>query len=92
MKNFLMAALGLLIIGTIVFVFAISMQPEKVEKEPEKQEASQKKEEPLANAKEYLEDPDGYMEKLDEKYKPELEDDYHAEEKPDEYKIKRMIY
>lgn len=85
MKNFLTAALGLLIIGSIVFVFVMSMQPEKEVREPEKQEDSQKKEEPLANAKEYLEDPDGYMEKLDERYKPELEDDHHAEDKPDEY-------
>ncbi|MGG4489556.1 TIGR03943 family putative permease subunit [Metabacillus idriensis] len=85
MKNFLTAAIGLLIIGSIVFVFVMSMQPEKEVREPEKQEASEKKEEPLANAKEYLEDPDGYMEKLDEKYKPEIEDDHHAEDKPDEY-------
>ncbi|WP_282033678.1 TIGR03943 family putative permease subunit [Metabacillus indicus] len=83
MKNFLMAAIGLVIIGSIVFIFGMSMQPEKAE--PEKQEASQQTEEPYANAKEYLEDPDSYMEELDEKYKPELEDDHHAEEKPDDY-------
>ncbi|UAL52122.1 TIGR03943 family putative permease subunit [Metabacillus dongyingensis] len=82
MKKFL-TALGLLIIAGIVFM--ISMQPEKEEREPEKQEATQEKEEPLANAKEYLEDPDGYMKKLDEKYKPDHEDDHHAEDKPDEY-------
>lgn len=82
MKKFL-TALGLLIIAGIVFV--ISMQPEKEEREPEKPVATQEKEEPLANAKEYLEDPDGYMEKLDEKYKPDHEDDHHAEDKPDEY-------
>ncbi|USK33726.1 TIGR03943 family protein [Bacillus sp. F19] len=83
MKKFITAVLGLLIIASIVFV--ISMQPEKEEREPEKQAASQEKEEPLANAKEYLEDPDGYMEKLNEKYEPEHEDDHHAEDKPDEY-------